>query len=160
MMDESEDHLDDQSDGCIQFMKPTEQLLELLVKEEEQMRFSQEYINKCDEVADETNGWLRITGEMQKDLVAKHCAKHGFTDEMSVDITLNSLRRARYLYPENPIFKTVPVYVRENKANPGTLEIGDPFVDTVLYNRSGEQVKLSDMLDPDKPNIIFSGSHT
>ena len=149
----------DSEDEQIIFMKPSEKLLEILVREEEKMRFSQEYIERCNQVADEPNGWLRVTGEMQRSLVEKHCLEQGFSDEMSIDITLNRLRTAQYLYPDNPVFKQ-PVYVRENKANQGTLQVGNPFVDTMLYSRSNDPIKLDDLLDPNKPNIIFSGSHT
>ena len=37
-----------------------------MLKLEETVRLSKAYINKCSEVKDEVNGWLRVTGEVQE----------------------------------------------------------------------------------------------
>src|SRR5579863_3817132 len=99
---------------------PTKQDLISMVLEEEQIRTSKEYQDKCSAVKDVPNGWLQVTADVQKQIVNKH----GFIDEVDEIIALNHLRRARFIYPEEPIFFT-PVYVRNNKANKGTLKIGD-----------------------------------
>lgn len=37
----------------------------LMLQKEEEIRMSQKYIDLCDEVKDEPNGWLRISEEIQ-----------------------------------------------------------------------------------------------
>ena len=62
----------------INFNIPKEKLLQML-EEEEKQRFSDEYQQKCNEVKNEVNGWLRITGELQEN-VAK---QFGYQDQIS-----------------------------------------------------------------------------
>src|ERR1700744_1826785 len=99
---------------------PDEECLERLVEEEEIIRTSKEYQDACTDVKDIPNGWLQVTEQMQKNLVKKY----GFDDTISCDVACNYLRRAQYLYPNNPKFK-MPLYVKNNKANNGTLEINN-----------------------------------
>jgi hypothetical protein len=80
-----------------------ENLLEMCKKEEE-IRWSQWYQSECDKVKDEVNGWLRISEQVQYQ-VAK---KFGFETDIEADIAVNQLRRARYIYPDEPEFKTIP----------------------------------------------------
>lgn len=133
---------------------PTEKQLELFIRDEEKIRMSKEYSDQCTSVKDIPNGWLKVSEQVQIDIVKKY----GFTDSISCDIACNKLRRAQYLYPDNPVFKT-PVYVRENKACVGTLKEGDSAPDVTLYKRSGESIKLHQIFS-DKVNVIFAGSHT
>lgn len=141
------------SSTCVKI--PCETDLEKLVLEEEKIRMSKEYQNICTSVKDIPNGWLDETAKMQKELVRKH----GFTDDISCDIACNRLRRARYIYPNNPIFKT-PVYVRENKANVGTLKIGDTLPNITIYDIHKKPVKLHDLTKQDKINIFIGSSAT
>lgn len=126
-----------------------------LVKIESQMRFSKEYIDKCNQVKDEPNGWLRITGEMQQQIITDY----GFKG-VAVPIALNMLRRAQYLYPDNPHVQNL-VYVKNNKANMGTFKAGDIIKDVELWNLCGTEMnKFSGLLSKDKINIVLSASHT
>ena len=143
-------------DKPISYKIPTEKLLEQMIIEEEKIRQSKEYQDACTSVADEVNGWLRITGEMQRDLVKRF----GFEDEISQEIALNHLRTARYLYPKNEIFRTVPVYVRNNRANVGKYKVGDLLPNIDIHNIDGEPMKLYQSFDNKKPTVILCGSHT
>jgi len=139
----------------IKLRVPTETELEQLVIREEEIRMSKEYQEECTKVKDIPNGWLDVTRKMQEKLVSDF----GFVGEPTHTIACNMLRRARYIFPENKIFTTVPVYVRQNKANDGTLNIGDDPPDIKLHNLDGSIVHLKDIID-DKINIFFSGSET
>lgn len=129
-------------------------VIQMLTKERD-IRLSPEYIKKCDEVADEPNGWLRITDEMQKQIVKDAGFKNaGF------DIALNMMRRAQYDYPDDPIVKDL-VYVKNNKANIGTFKSGDDIKDIELYDKEGnKKIQFNQLLSDDKVNIIFAASHT
>ena len=134
---------------------PTEKQLELFIEEEEKIRMSKEYQEKCTEVKNIPNGWLKVTADVQKNIVMKY----GFTEEINCDIALNYLRRARYIYPDNQKFKS-PVYVRENKANMGTFKKGDNFVDIDMYDINKKNIKLSELIKNDTYNLILASSHT
>jgi hypothetical protein len=134
---------------------PTERDLEKMIIEEEKIRMSKEYQKICTSVKHIPNGWLIETDKMQQELVKRH----GFSDEISCDIAVNKLRRARYIYPDNPIFKS-PVYVRENKANKGTMNDGDEVPNISIFSVDKCETKLHDLLKTDKLNILIGASAT
>lgn len=134
---------------------PTEKDLELLIIEEEKIRSSEEYRNECTKVKDISNGWLEITKNIQEKLISDN----GY-DGVSFHIALNMLRTAQYLYPNNKIFKEVPVYVRENKANQGKYNIDDIMKHIDVYTINESKISTSEILSNEKLNIIFAGSHT
>lgn len=135
---------------------PTEKQLEQMVLKEREIRESEKYINQCTDVKDEVNGWLRITGEMQKQLVKDF----GYNSDIESDIACNLLRRAHLEYPDNQIFKTVPIQVINNKANQGDLQISTSVKDMMLYDLLKNKTHLHNILTNDKENIVLLGSHT
>lgn len=136
---------------------PNEKLLEVMIEEEETIRTSQEYKDRCTAVKDVVNGWLDVTAEIQREIVRKH----GFTDKISCDVAVNHLRRASQLYPDNLKFKTVPLYVRNNKAHQGSLKEGDPVPDVGLHSLDGKEHRLHDLLPGDGlPTLLFASSAT
>lgn len=147
---------------CLTFTinRPSESLLETMVKAEADMRKSKEYIDRCDEVANISDGWLKITSDMQRELVEKFAKENNFNNEISIELALQDLRTAHIKYPDNRIFREIPVYVRENKAKQGNLKEEDSIIDVELYNINGNKIRLSELLDNSKPNLIFAGSHT
>lgn len=140
--------------GC-QYPPPKEKLLEML-QMEEFIRMSPEYSEECTKVKDEVNGWLRISEEVQQ----KVAHLYGYQDPLSNLLAVNYIRRAPYLFPEEPEFSQTQVYVRNNFANLGNLEIGAEFPNVSLINLSGEKIKNHDILNPDKYNVIIASSAT
>lgn len=135
--------------------RATKETLEKMAQMEESIRMSQEYQDECTKVKDIPNEWLVVTANVQKK-VATH---FGFTDEINNEIACNDLRRAHVTYPDNPIFKQ-SVYVRNNKANVGTLNDHDLVPDISLYTINNEKINLSDLLEENKINVFFGASHT
>ena len=146
--------------NTLMITRPSESLLEKMVEVEAEMRKSKEYIQRCDEVSNIPDGWLKVTDDMQREIVKKFADENGFNNELSIEFAIQDLRTAHHIYPNNPIFREIPVYVRENKANVGHLEKDNPFTDVVLVDINENMIKLSDLLDHSKPNLIFAGSHT
>lgn len=141
----------------LEYLKiPTEKTLELMIIEEEKIRQSSEYQNKCSEVKNTPNGWLNVTANMQEELVKKY----GFDDQISCDIACNMLRTARFIFPNNDIFWQVPVYVRNNKANNGIFNVNDIIPNLKIHNICGQEIELHQLLNQDKPNLILASSHT
>ena len=126
-----------------------------MLKLEEIVRLSKAYVNKCSEVKDEVNGWLRVTGEVQE-LVA---SRFGFKDQISNMFAVNLMRSAHTNYKDDPRFSEVSVYVRNNLAKKGTLSIGDNIPDVIINNLHGEDISLSTII-ADKDTIVISSSAT
>lgn len=132
------------------------QLLEM-VKKEEEIRWSPWYQFECDLVKDKVNGWLAVSAQVQYQIAKDF----GFDTEVESDIAVNHLRRARYLYPEEPLFQSIPVYVRNNLANQIKYKIGDQIPNVPINSLDGsKQFNLIDILDKSKINVIFGSSHT
>jgi hypothetical protein len=135
---------------------PNEKLLEEMIEEEERVRTSKYYQDKCTQVKDIPNGWLDVTALVQTDIAKSH----GFTDKMSCDIACNMMRRAHILFPNNEKFKSVPLQVRNNKANIGGLSAGDALPNIELYDQGEVKISLSSLVDSSRPTVIFAGSQT
>jgi hypothetical protein len=135
---------------------PTKEQLLLMLKEEEKIRFSEEYISECDNVAHETNGWLRISEEKQYEIAKKF----GFSSDIESDIAVNHMRRAQYLYPEEDEFKKIPVYVRNNYAKQSNYSIGDIVPNIQIHTFDLNTINLYDTFQSNKINILIASSHT
>ena len=141
----------------LQVKTPNEKMLEKLIYDEERLRMSKEYQDQCTLVKDIPNGWLNVTKKIQEQVARDN----GFDDEMSCQITCNMMRRAHLLFPNNKIFSTVPVQVRNNKANMGTMRTGSVLdQDIDLWDVSHNQCSLFHLLNDNRPTIIFTGSQT
>lgn len=133
-----------------------EQLIQMLL-EEEKIRFSKEYISECDKVASEPNGWLRISKKKQYEIAKRF----GFTSDIEIDIAVNHMRRARYLYPEEELFKTIPVYVRNNLAQQTKYGCGDIVPNLIIHQLNDlNEINLYNTFKPTKTNILIASSHT
>ncbi len=130
-------------------------LLQMITKEEE-IRWSKWYQDQCDQVKDEVNGWLRISEQVQYQIVKDY----GFTSDIEADIAVNYLRRARYIYPEEEKFKSIPVYVRNNRAKQCVYNIGNSVPNIEICNQDGSRIKLYDILDKSRLNVVIGSSHT
>jgi hypothetical protein len=138
---------------------PTENELLAMIQEEERIRNSSEYIAKCNEVADEINGWLRISAEVQYQVVKAY----GFISDIESDIAVNHLRRAQFLYPNNPLFREIPVYVRNNIANKGKFHVGDVVPNISIHHLDDiqqETINLYSIFSKDHMNLLLVSSHT
>ena len=132
-----------------------EKLIQML-QDEEEIRMSQGYIDMCDAVKDEVNGWLRISEEVQQS-VAK---KHGYMSSIELDLAVNRMRRAQYIYPDEPLFKTIPVYVRNNVAREGDYKKGDIVPQIMIHDENKAPVDLYSLFSKDKINLLMASSHT
>ena len=135
--------------------RATEKILEKMAIMEESIRMSQEYQDNCTQVMNVPDGWLIVTADMQKK-VASH---FGFTDTINNEIACNDLRRAHITYPNNEIFKQ-SVYVKNNKANIGTLQENNITPNVCLHTIDNNSINLNELLNENKINIFFGASHT
>ena len=140
---------------------PTKEILIQMVLREEEIRWSSQYLEQCDKVKDEVNGWIRISENYQHQIVREF----GFDIGAEADIAVNHLRRARYLYPEEPKFQTIPVYVRNNRASqckyiPGSLVPNVKLSNVVLNQTDYHMIDLYTILSRTKTNIVIGSSHT
>lgn len=136
---------------------PTKNQLLEMVKKEEEIRWSSWYQSECDRVKDQVNRWLEISAQVQFQIAKDF----GFDTEVESDIAVNHLRRARYLYPDEPLFESIPVYVRNNLAKQIKYQNGNTIPNVSINSLDGQnQFNLVDILDKSKTNVIFGSSHT
>lgn len=134
---------------------PNEKMLEDMIEEEERIRNSDYYRNKCTEIKYIPNGWLSLTENIQRDIVKLY----SFTDEMSCNVACNMMRRAHILFPNNLKFKNIPQQVKYNKANKGKYVANDDCPNVSLYDLDGTNINLHKLMD-ERPTLIFAGSQT
>lgn len=135
---------------------PDESTLVKMVYEEEKRRWSEEYVAECNRVVDIPDGWLDVTNQLQRDVVRSF----GFDTEIETDFAVSALRRAHIDYPQNRIFREVPLQVRNNKARRGEREVGDIVPDFDVYDLDGKQCRLYDLMTLDKPTVLIMSSGT
>jgi len=136
---------------------PTKYQLLEMVKKEEEIRWSPWYQSECDRVKDQVNGWLAVSAQVQYQIAKDF----GFDTEVESDIAVNHLRRAQYLYPEEPLFQSIPVYVRNNLAKQIKYKNGESIPNVSINSLDGlNKINLFDILDKTKTNVIFGSSHT
>jgi hypothetical protein len=135
---------------------PDKNQLILMLEREEKIRMSEDYVNKCSDVKNEINGWLRISEELQYEIVKEF----GYTSEIEQHLAVNRMRRAQYIYPSEPLFKTISVYVRNNIANEGNLKENDVVPNLQIHTTNLENVNLHETFSKSKNNLLLCGSHT
>ena len=90
----------------------------------------------------------------------------GFIDRASNEYAVNCLRRAQYIYPDEPLFKTIPVYVRNNLARQCDFVKGNVVPNITIHKHSDPKVSpspavdLYSTLDKTKYNVVIASSHT
>lgn len=136
--------------------KITKNVLLEMLELEEKIRFSKPYIDECTNMRNVVNGWLVLSGNIQK----KIAHKFGYSGLLHNTIAVNTLRRASLIYPDDPRFKNTSVYVRNNIARDGDFKIGDNFPDLKLSTLTGDPIKIRSLLDNQKYNIIIASSET
>ena len=131
-----------------------EELLERMIQQEELIRMYKAYQDLCTAVKSIPNGWLAVTDQMQTQIARDF----GFGGDQT-ELAVNTLRRAQYLYPNNPIFK-LPVYIRNNKAREGTLRVSDTVPTVDLIDLDHKIVGIGSLLKENSYNIFFLSSVT
>ena len=135
---------------------PSKDDLIVMALAEEKARKSEEYIEKCSAYAHVPNGWLfNVTAKMQLDIALKH----GFQPGLEADNAVNYLRRAHVLYNDEPIF-TRAVQVVNNLAKKGTFVDGDVVPNLRIHTLKKSLIRLYDILDKSKMNLVITSSHT
>lgn len=134
-----------------------------MILAEEKERMSRSYIEECSKVKNEVNGWLRITGEMQK----KIAAKFGYTNPLYNELAVNMMRKSCELYPNDNKFKLALVSFRENISGKCKYKIGDILPNPTIWSfqQNIKKEKLYDIIsnnnsDSNKHTVIIASSAT
>ena len=135
--------------------RPTlEQLIAMVAKEAE-FRLDMKYIEECDSVAHIPNGWLNVTEKWQKQLILSF----GFMEGLEADWALNSLRRARYDYMNEPLLK-IGVHIENNLANRGIYNNGDIVPNFYINDMNKDTIYLYDIFSKTQMNLLIASSHS
>lgn len=127
-----------------------------MIQAEEKIRMSPEYIKQCTQVKDEVNGWLRISGEIQKQIAFDW----GYKDHLKNMLVVNLIRRASQIYTKDERFQKTQVYVRNNKAKDSVLQINQTVPNVRVFSLTGKSKTLYNLLDSEKHNVIIASSET
>jgi len=128
---------------------PKEILKKMLIRENE-LRLSSEVQARYENAEkSECIDWLKVTEEVQKQVIEEF----GYLN--SLENALYCLRSAAVLYPDDPEFKEIPLYVKYNRARDGSLKEGDRAPNTSPVALDGTSCEL---LDKSKPTVLIAGS--
>jgi len=97
--------------------------------------------------------WMEVTEKLQKRVLTEF----GVEDE---DLGLKALRCAWQLYPDDPDFKEIPLYIKFNRARKGNFCDGDDALDTDVVCMNGSKDKLLNYVRGDVPLVIVAGSYS
>jgi hypothetical protein len=142
-----------------------------MVTKEREIRLAPETQVKYHEA--ESSGatdWMEHTALMQEQL----CRDFGFTSESDLKNALYNLRMAAHIYPEDPEFREIQIYVKYNRATMGNLVNNGPAPDCALYPldfngidakqaSTGPETTLHKLLREDstsRPILLCSGSYS
>eukprot|EP00698_Gefionella_okellyi_P019658 TRINITY_DN6058_c0_g1_i1.p1 TRINITY_DN6058_c0_g1~~TRINITY_DN6058_c0_g1_i1.p1 ORF type:complete len:225 (-),score=40.22 TRINITY_DN6058_c0_g1_i1:541-1215(-) len=134
---------------------PDQELLKKMLRRETELRLSPE-IQALYAQAERsgTEDWMDVTNRMQRQLVRDF--GFGAVEDAVVDM----LRRASVLYPHDSDFRTIPLYVRHNRARQGDLVRGSPVPDVPLAHEDGSLTSLHKLQLPGRPLVVLAGSIT
>jgi len=111
-----------------------------MLKREDELRLSTEVQSRF---ADPSFDAIRIAAEVQEQVVTEF--GYGESAEMH-KLGLDIIRSAPSLYPDDPVIRKIPHYLKYNRSRRGELEPGDVIPDAYLAQLSGAPVTLFDCL--------------
>lgn len=134
----------------------TQVVLQELLQKEEDVRLSpatQQLFKQSD--------WLEIVSNIQRTLVIEklYAVLGREITEPELAAGLKCLRTATIKFPK---LKSIPLYVRYNRAKLGNLKVGDSFIDVPLYSLVSKQtIRLADICNQKSlPLLIIASSFT
>ena len=146
--------------------KPDKSLVLNMLKYENELRLSKEFINDLENEALNTyeskksNNNKPWESNVIENMQIKVVKKFGFKTDEEIVLGLNILRSAGYYYNnDNDIMNSV-YYLKYNRAKKFQFNIGDYYKNITLYKLNKNKILLNELLSNEKPNIILSGSQS
>jgi hypothetical protein len=96
---------------------------------------------------------LKVTDDIQRQVAREF----GFEDEV---VGVEVIRTAISTYPNDPEIRSIPHYVKYNRARQGDLKVGDITPDVPLHHMDGRPCRLSEMLSDTLPTVVIGGSYS
>ncbi len=127
---------------------PPEAVVVRMLRREQQLRGAADYQN-CVRIP--SQNCVEVNRQIQLQVVREE----GLSDE-SVEV----IRSARALYPENSLMRTIPNYVRFNRSKPGKIQTGMLAENCQVYDLNGVPATLLDFKRTRRPLVIAAGSVT
>lgn len=137
-------------------MEPIDkEILYRMLQHEEKLKWLPEYQENCTLSKDVVNGWINVTEKLQESVATEF----GFISPADCYSAVYQMRTAHVKYSTEQRFQDVSVYVRNNKARLGNLQIGDTLPNTEICSFDTTPIKLHDVIS-DGYNVILASSHT
>jgi len=149
----------------------TREILLKMLKRENEVRFSKEMLesfekesldyeeNSCANDANSStmNAFVpRTIEQFQRKVVQEF----GYKSDTECSYAIQMLRSARSLYPNDLEIKNTASYLKYNRCQRGEIGVGDMYKDVPLANCNQQEIKLSAILNREKPTLVISGSIT
>ena len=101
--------------------------------------------------------WLEVTDALQQRVLTELGVP---PDRMAAALFV--LRAASQLFPDDAELRQLPLYVRHNRAQLGTLRPGDALPDVPLFSpdATGAATTLREACDGPQPTLVVAGSWT
>jgi len=130
---------------------PKSLLKSMLIRENE-LRVSDEYQKRFAEAEKSSfESWLDVADELQRQVIRE------FHLDEEMDDALLCFRCATQIYPE---LKSIPLYVKYNRARDGDLNLGDTAPNVPVIELNGQEGQLFDGLTPSSSTVVIGGSYS
>eukprot|EP01124_Arcella_intermedia_P018639 TRINITY_DN2571_c0_g1_i2.p2 TRINITY_DN2571_c0_g1~~TRINITY_DN2571_c0_g1_i2.p2 ORF type:complete len:255 (-),score=91.80 TRINITY_DN2571_c0_g1_i2:520-1284(-) len=104
--------------------------------------------------------WMKVTERLQREVVREF----GVTDPLRIEEALYAMRTAHLVYPKDPRFREVSLWVKYNKTARGDLRAHQkyPDVDFLHLHEMGTRASLSGFClgGERRPVVLVAGSYT
>jgi len=101
--------------------------------------------------------WLDMVEVMQRNLVQEF----GFSgSEENIKTGLSLLRSAVSLFPNDEDVRTIPLYVKYNRARHCSIQVGMQAPDVPLSTMDDSLTSLRTLVKPARPLVVVGGSFT
>jgi len=142
--------------------KPDKKLLLNMLKYENELRLSDEFMNDLEnealntyEIPKYNQIWVSNVIENMQIKVVK---QFGFKSDKEIEYGLHILRCAGYYYKNDNDIMNAVYYLKYNRAKPMTFNIGDKYKNINLVTLNNKNISFSNLLNNERPNIILAGS--
>jgi len=129
-----------------------------MLRKENQIRLSADFQALLASIEDRKDiDWLDMVEEMQRNLVQEF----GFSgSEENINTGLSFLRSAVSLFPEDEEVRTIPLYVKYNRARNCDVKVGSLAPNVPLCTMSEVPLSLHALVQPGRPLVVVGGSFT
>jgi len=129
------------------------EILQAMLEREEALRHSPDVLARMGALQKKGLDWIPVAEEVQEQVVREF-----FPDPAAnIALLLFQLRTASHRFPD---LAPISVYVRNNIARQGTLQVGEDAPSDFCLSQDGVLFPFKELITGPKPIIVLAGSYT